>query len=559
MRKWIAAWAVAGICTTAAQESPAVPETAPAVDAAIPPAIAALGEPKETPVPDGIRMAVTAADENVQEHVLAGLNHLHGGWETEASRHFAAAMKADPQCLMAHWGMIMSLLAPSPETGPARNAAADRLLDLVDAGHGTPLERGYAYGLIKYMEEGPAAAAVAFAKVAEDFPNDMQAAIFAALFGRGGYDESGNATPDQERAEKRLEALVEKHPDNPVPLNALLTIRAEALDLEDSLPLARKLSGMAPDYPPYFHLLGHYEWRSGEHWRAASAFSRAAKLYGDWMQQNNATPADCPGWVMSECYRVVALASKGDFDTAYAAARQVARTPIDPERAGSAGVRLILWEAKTLPARLLLRRGFPGNTMEALASLPEPEKIKPFHEKSLAYWWIDGLRIALESKRLMEAGELQKAREASDALTHHGENMAKMQRAASALGERASWVRAFHGLEMIASEMRGRLSLAGPKSLHLAARNWFRSAADRQSPATQLYPPTVLTPMAARLGEYHLAMNEPGEAVTAFQEALRSFPNDIDALKGLKQAAERAEKPDIAEEAATQIKALEEQ
>ena len=51
----------------------------------------------------------------------------------------------------------------------------DRLLDLVEQGKGTELERGYAYGLIKYIEEGPAGAANAFRKVAEKFPNDLQA------------------------------------------------------------------------------------------------------------------------------------------------------------------------------------------------------------------------------------------------------------------------------------------------------------------------------------------------------------------------------------------------
>ena len=50
--------------------------------------------------------------------------------------------------------------------------------------------------------------------------------------------------------------------DTLVVTTALTTIR---LDLGASVELARKLCLMAPDYAPYFHLSGHYEWRCGQH------------------------------------------------------------------------------------------------------------------------------------------------------------------------------------------------------------------------------------------------------------------------------------------------------
>jgi tetratricopeptide (TPR) repeat protein len=522
------------------------------VEAAIPEPVKALGEPAMMNFPNGIQMAVTATTEKAQAHVNHGMNHLHGGWEFEASRHFAAAMREDPECLLAHWGMLMSLLTPSPETDPARVAVTSRLLDLVDQGKGTELERGYCYGLIKYLEEGPTGAANAFRKVAAQFPNDLQAGIFAALFSRGGYDELGTATPDQEAAEKTLLALVEKHPQSPLPLNALLTIRADGPDLSGSLDLASQLSQMSPDYAPYFHLLGHYEWRSGRHGRAASAFGRASSHFEKWMKDNKATIADCPEWVKAECYRIVALVSKGDFDTAYAASRQVAGTPIPANRAASPGSRLLMWDAKTLPARILLHRDLPGNAAEALASLPKPAEMQHFRGKSLAYWWIDGLRFALEAKRNIEAKNFKTARDVTTAMSQHGELLSKTQATANSIGERTQWTRAFRALEVLASELRGRLALAGPKDRAGTAYNWFASAADRQHPATMMFPPMILTPMAIRLGEYHLASGNPLEAIEAYNRALAAFPNDMNALLGLKTALEKADLPK--EAAATQDK-----
>ncbi len=528
----------------------------PSVEASIPEPVKALGEPSSYPFPAGIHMAVSSTSEKAQEHVNQGLNHLHGGWEFQASRHFAAAMREDPDCLLAHWGMIMSLLSPSPETGAARNAVTERFLDLIDAGKGTELERGYCYGLIKYIEEGPAAAGNAFRKVAAEFPNDIQATIFAALFTRSGYDETGASTADQELAEKLLLDLAEKNPASTLPINALLTIRAEAPDLSSSLALARQLCQTAPDYAPYFHLLGHYEWRCGNHARAASAFGRASSFFENWMKTNKATLADCPEWIKSECYRVVALASKDDFDTAYAAARLVADIPFPKSRPSSPGARLLLWDAKTLPARLLLQRGIQAKAPEAMLSLPDPASIESTRSTSLAYWWIDGIRLVLEAQRLIDEGKLDESSQVLAVLTQHGEAMSRSQGAATNSGERSAWTRAFRGLEVLASELRGRLALAGPKERAGTAYNWFASAADRQTTTSLMLPPMILSPMANHLGEYYLANDKPQEAIDSYQRALVSFPNNVSTLTGLKTAYTRAAKPDEAAKIEKKIQEL---
>ncbi len=529
-------------CVFAVGETPAVRAT-PDVEAAIPRPVKQLGEPAMMDFPNGIQMAVTAATEKAQAHVNQGMNQLHGGWEFEASRHFAAAMREDPECLLAQWGMVMALLTPSPETGPARNAATDRLLDLVDAGKGSELERGYAYGLIKYIEQGPTGAAVAFRKVAVQFPNDLQAGIFAALFGRTGYDEFGGATLGQEAAEKSLLAMIEKNPQSPLPLNALLSIRAEGPDLTPSVALARKLCEMSPNYAPYCHLLGHYEWRSGQHGNAVAAFTRATTLFDSWMKANKATVADCPEWVKAECYRIVALVSKGDFDSAYAASRQLAAAPFPAKRAASPGVRILLWDAKTLPPRILLHRGLHENASETLQSLPKPSDLVSSHEKSLAYWWIDAVRLALDARRLIDAGKTDEARDVVAALTQHGEAMSKTQAAATASGERSAWNRSFRAMEVLASDLRGRLALAGSKDRIGAAYNWFASAVERQHPETMMFPPLILTPMASRLGEYYLTIGQPNEAIESYHRALTAVPNDMNALLGLKSAFDQAKLP----------------
>ena len=543
---------LAGIPLAHGQEKPA--EEKPAAETAtiaecIPAPVSKLGPPAVFPFHKGLVTAVSAANETAQIHTVQGLNHLHGGWEFEAMRHFTVAMQEDPRCLMAHWGMIMAMLAPSPETDVQRLATTTRLLELINDGEGTELERGYAYGLVKYIQEGPAGAATAFRRVSDKFPGELQAGIFAALFGRTGYDTFGGATPDQLAAEDRLSKLIERNPEEALPLHALLLIRAEAPDLRPSLELARRLCQLVPDYAPYFHVLGHYEWRCGEHSKAAAAFGRAASLYSIWMKENKAAPADCPGWVRAECYRVVSLASKGDFENALASADKIATTTLDPERKSATGTRRLLWDAKTLPARVLLRRAAPGDAAKALATLPDPKETAAFREASLSYWWVDGLRITLEAQRLLDAAELVRATETISALTLHGQAMSQRQATAIVIVERTEWVGSFQSLEMLAAELRGRLALAGPPAGHGSAFNWFRAAADRQRPATMLNPPSILTPMAMRLGDYFIARNQGHNAVAAYEEALTAYPGDMETETRLAKARElAATQPKPAEE-----------
>jgi tetratricopeptide (TPR) repeat protein len=549
IKKHIHAAALAAILSIC----PAMAVDVPDVGQAIPSPVKAVGPPAMTEFPGGIRMAVSASTDEAQAHVLQGLNHLHAGWEFEAGRHFAAAMREDPDCLLAHWGMLMTLLDPTPESLPARNAAAERLLDLIEQGKGSELERGYAYGLINYINEGAPAAANAFRKVATRFPNDLQAAVFAALFSRGGYDETGVATPDQELAEKELLALIEKHPQSPIPVNALLFIRAEGPEPAASLEMARKLNGMVPDYPPFVHLTGHYEWRCGNHAQAAALFARTVEFYQNWMREQSVTMADCPEWIKAESYRIVALFSKGDINTAAAAAQKLAATPLIDGRPASAGNRLLLWEAVTLPARMLLAQGKSGGST---VPLPKPDSLKKFHDHTLAYWWIDGLRIVLEARRLIDGKNPDEARNVINALSHHSEMMSGVRKNAAAGGELSAWLRSFRALESLMSESRGLLAMAGPAKQQGTAYNWFSSAADRQLPAAMLMPPMLLSPMAARLAGYHLAEKQHDEAIEAYQRALVLFPNDLASLNGLKRAFDAAGKADEATRIAETIESL---
>ena len=521
------------------KEPAAETEAVPDVEKVISERLKALPEPAAVPIPKGLTMAVTTSDPAAQKHVLDGLADLHGGWDFEAYRHFCAALKHDPDCLMAHWGVALALINPEPELVDERVAALQRMISLVQAEVGTELERTYAYALVTFYQKGAGAASEAFSKASAKFPNDPQLKLLSAAFGRSGYDDHGRPNPDQEKSEAVLNELLARDPDHPLYLYAYLTIRAEAPDLRRDLPRAQRLCELAPGYAPFLHLLGHYEVRTGNAARAAEAFGRAAELYREWMNATKVGHADCAGWVKAECYRTAALASKGDYANALAAAKTVAAIEVTPERANSEGGQILMWEGRTLAARLLMRRGLPGDAALALGTLPKPEKQKAYDKSSHAVWFYQGLAFALEARKALESGNVEEARKITDALTLHGEGMSKTRPAASAAGERSSWSRGYTALEIIASETRGALAMASGKEGMVSAFNWYRAALDRQTPPTMMMPPIIMLPMETRLAEYHLARGEDKAAIDILVEAQGKHTHDVEILTRLQKAMEK--------------------
>jgi tetratricopeptide (TPR) repeat protein len=537
----------------AAVESAAVPESAAAlaevpVEALILPRLEGLGRPSPPPVGKGVVMAISAASEAAEQAVQAGMLCLHTGWDFQAYRHFCVALRADPQCLMAHWGVGMALLHGGQDVEEAQQAALARMLDLVEDGQGTDLERRYAFGLTRLVTEGPGPAASAFAAAAEQFPDDPQLVLLKCLLSRGGFDLNGEATPDQERAEAEMREVIARFPELTWLRYGYLAMAAEAGELDERLGMARKLAEEAPSYAPYFHLLGHYEWRCGHHGRAAYAFGRAADLYAEWMGETGLGAIDCPAWTKAESYRAVALASLGNYETAVAVAEAVASIEVTLAQAETNGGRMLLWEGKTLPARVLMRRGAEGDLARATKLLPALEEVRGYGAKTLALWSFQIHSSILAGKLALGADDAEAVQTVLRDVTGMGERFVATGQVAAANGERSQWQRAFKAFEVMVSELRGQISMAQPPGERGGAYNWYRSAADRQERATLMMPPAVLLPMEARLGEYYLDRAEPDKAVEVLLEGLAECPQDYELLVRLEAAfGEAGQAPQAAE------------
>lgn len=524
------------------------------------PTVAKLPTPEFNDRIVSLRMAISTSSEEAEKHVLQGMALIHAAWDYEAYRHFCAAAEIDPDCVMAYWGIVLSLASPNHEFLPQRVAAIDRMLTLVEA-LGTKLpsvEQDYAIAVAQLYSSEPGAAAKSLERILEKYPRNLQAGLLATFLQRDGYTEFGDALYGQEQAIKKMKVFRDAHPDNLSVLSFWAMLHSEAPDADEDLrnnvlPYVRKMVRLVPDFAPYQHLLGHFEWRCGNHQLAQEAFERSSELYAAYMEENKVSFHDCDGWVRSRMYLAVSLHSRGEIKKAIAVATQVSKLQVDPDRLGSPGANLVLWEGKNLTARLYMARGAGGDFDLAIAALPPKKEVMRYKDRTLSIFFLEGLRQYAACRKALMEGKLDDARLIREAMAVTGSTLMGLQANAMRSSSISEYLRATRTLEVYALELRGFIALHGDQSQRGSAYNWFQSAVDKQVRPAMLVPPGVMYPLERRVGDFHLSAGEPLKAAESFQEALKRRPNDLTCLLGYHSALLKLGKGAAAAEIQKQI------
>jgi tetratricopeptide (TPR) repeat protein len=403
------------------------------------------------------------------------------------------------------------------------------------------MEQKYALALATLFSLRAGEAVKAFRDLSESFPNNLQAKCLAIYLQRDGYDEFGAANFGQELAVEQMEKVVEKNKNNVGVLSFWAMLHAEAPEAttklrEQILPVVRKMARKAPNFPPYQQLLGHFEWRCGNHHLAEVALSRATTLYAAHMKKHKLSFHECDGWIRCQLYLATAMHSRGKFNEAMKIALQLAKVEVDDKRLSSSGANLVIWEARTLPARLYLARGWKGDFEQAISTLPGKNDPQLFKDRTLSIFYLEALRQYLECRRSLQDGDRDTAHKFRVALSETVQRMMGLQNNATRSSSISEYVRAVTALEVYTAEARGLVALAGDRTERMIARDWFKTAAEKQQRPSLLMPPVVVSPMEARLADFFSQTGVLPRAAETYQAALRRRPNDLAVLQGYRQA-----------------------
>ncbi|MBK1833751.1 hypothetical protein [Roseibacillus ishigakijimensis] len=501
------------------------------------PGVAELSAPPWYPELVSYNPAVTARSAEVQQHVNHGMALIHGGWDFEAYRHFLAAVEQDPDCLMAYWGMALSLANPNTEAKEQRAAALNRLFALIAAGKGTEGERAQGEALLVFFSDEPQRAPGVFRAVSEDYPNHLQLQLMAAFLQRDGYDELLGPGPGQRAAVEEIEAILAEQPDSRMALSFWANLQIEnpappAEFAEKLLPRVRTLTDSAPEFPPYRELLGTFERRAGQLSAAKANFQIAIELYEKSLAASGVSIFDCPNLIRAKLSLAHVLHALGEDAAAKALAQDLAAVDVPYERLYSPGATLLLWEGRTLGARLALAGGEAADFAKGLASLPAQAVGQQLAKETPSVLAWEAWHHALSCRQAIGEKDWGKAERLLNALATSDGLLGEVAGVVATGSSRQSWQRTRRALKVEWMLTKGLLATAQAGAGDPAAGDfWFRSAVDELEPPQGLFPPLSQS-RPALIFARHLAQRGDEEGANQFfAKARLASPHHVAVLR----------------------------
>ncbi len=475
--------------------------------------------------PKGVEpMAISANSVEVQNLVLEGMTHLLTFGDMQAYYKFSAALKKDPNCLMAHWGLCMSLMGAGPEFEEQSKQSFARIKELADRDDCVAHERAYANTLALLLMEGPAKARDAWRVISESHKQDTYAALFYALMARDGYDAEGNAKAGQVIAIGVVDELLKKNPHH----HAALYMRAL---LEESAPqvsevavnAARKAVASNPESFSARHLMGHMQFRTGNYSGSALSFDKACKQSEAWEKRVGAPRAYNDAWFRSAIYRATAEFCHGNYEKALQLAEVVAKQPLDKAHPMAPGTILQLWEGRCLPIRLMLA-GPVLPKQELILKASPPPLAKEFPDMCNGMMAV--LSQYMTARYAEQQGKTDLAAAAFERLSEVVRLLVEGRDQAHSQMSITHWNRCLQLASLYSAEIR---AISFPSTAEL----WLENGVAAQQPTAYLLPPVLPYPFELRLAESYLKTGKKNECRAMCEKALKRFPYQTEVLETL--------------------------
>jgi hypothetical protein len=444
---------------------------------------------------------------------------LHSFEFATAIDGFTAALATDPSCAMSQWGIALSRWGNPFAVGIRAPAQLTMGREAIERGHGvgakTARERAYLdaaaalYADFEHTSQQSRTLAYrdAMAALAAAYTADTEASIFYALSLIASEEPTDKTYASRLKAGGILEPLFAKQPDHPGLAHYIIhgydvpPLAAKALDA------ARRYATIAPSAPHALHMPSHTFTRVGS-WQESvdTNIASAAAARRDHATSEELHATDY------QMYAYLQMAQD-------AAARRLLDSAsgimgrFDPNALGSAAPPAAgVYAYAAMPARWALER---GAWAEAAALTPHPSALP----------YADALTYFARALGAARTGDTAGARSAIDMLQQ--------------LRDREAQANERYWAEQIDIARRGAaawLALAAGRSAEaLAEMGAAADAEDRTEKAA--ITPGPIAPARELLGEMLLHMNEPAQALDAFEAALVKEPGRFRAEYGAAKAA----------------------
>jgi len=457
----------------------------------------------------------TSCTPEAQKLFDRGMLYQHSFWYRASQDMFEQVLKADPTCVIAYWGIALSLLLNPHVPTPTKNLAdgAAIIAKGKNVGAKTQRERDFIDALaVMYTDYDkiPRSARIqaylkAMESLAARYPNDDEAQIFYAITLNVAASPSDKTYANQLKGAAILEPIFKRQPQHPGVAHYLIHLYDSPVLAERGLNAARLYAKIAPDSAHAQHMPSHIFTRVG-YWQESidsnTVSQRVAKQAGEFAEELHAMD-----------YMVYAHLQLGQDTKAKAVVDEMMRVTGLTETYLPGPYALAV-----SPARYAIERS-DWKAAAALEVRPTPlaqvEAITHF-ARALGAARLGNLEPA--KVEIAKLGELRdKLREAKDG--YWSEQVDIQQQVASA------W-------------------LQYAESKYDDALKAMSAAADAED-KTEKSPVTPGVPKPARelYGAMLLERGMAKEALAAFEATLKKEPNRLEAYVGAAKAAEKSGDP----------------
>src|ERR1700731_1233768 len=211
---------------------------------------------------------------SVQKPFERGVALLHSFWYEEAEKEFQQIATDDPHCVMAHWGIAMSLwhqLWNNPDAKVVQRGLDEVHEAKTTDGPATPREKAYITAIAAFYSDSKKlnhearakAYSDAMKKVYESYPDDHEATVFYALSLLASEPHDDATFANRKQAAAILEKLFATEPDHPGVAHYLIHSYDKPQLAQLGLPAARRYAQVAPASPHALHMPSHIFARVG--------------------------------------------------------------------------------------------------------------------------------------------------------------------------------------------------------------------------------------------------------------------------------------------------------
>jgi tetratricopeptide (TPR) repeat protein len=220
----------------------------------------------------------TSCNEVAQRRVDRGMRYQHSFWYLPAKEVFEEALKADPTCAIAQWGIALTLLdnphnaIPRPNLEPglaaiqkakAMGAKTERERDYIDAlllMYADHDKLGHVQRIRAFRD--------AQEKIAAKYPDDDEAQIAYAITLNTSADLNDKTYAQQTKGAAILEPISQRLPRHPGVTHYLIHLYDYAETAAKGLEAANRYAKVAPAAPHAQHMPSHIYTRVG-YWKAS--------------------------------------------------------------------------------------------------------------------------------------------------------------------------------------------------------------------------------------------------------------------------------------------------